>query len=68
MAAFSMFWTSIVLRLGQAPFHPGNTGVAVFALSRAGGVIVAPLAGRAGDRGWTRPATFLVGFASWHSA
>ncbi|VTU16662.1 MFS transporter [Variovorax sp. RA8] len=60
MAAFSMFWTSIVLRLGQAPFHLGNTGVAVFALSGAGGVIVAPLAGRAGDRGWTRPATFLA--------
>lgn len=60
MAAFSIFWTSIVLRLGQAPFHLGNTGVAVFALSGAGGVIVAPLAGRAGDRGWTRSATFLA--------
>ncbi len=60
MAAFSMFWTAVALRLSQPPFDLGHTGVAVFALAGAGGAIVAPLAGRAGDRGWTRRATLLA--------
>ncbi len=60
MAAFSMFWTTVALRLGQSPFHLGNVGVALFALTGAGGAIIAPIAGRAGDRGLTRPATLLA--------
>lgn len=60
MAAFSMFWTAVALRLSQQPFGLGNTGIAVFALAGAGGAIVAPIAGRAGDRGWTRRATLLA--------
>lgn len=56
MAAFSMFWTAVALRLVQAPFTLGNTGLAMFALAGAGGAIVAPIAGRAGDRHRTRPA------------
>lgn len=58
MAAFSLFWTSVALRLAQPPFDLGQRGVALFALVGAGGAIVAPLFGRAGDGGWTRPATF----------
>ena len=57
MAAFSVFWTAIALRLVAAPFHLGQRGIAIFALVGAGGAVTAPLAGRAGDRGWTRAAT-----------
>jgi predicted MFS family arabinose efflux permease len=57
MAAFSMFWTAIALRLAAAPFHLSQRGIALFALVGAGGTFTAPLAGRAGDRGWTRMTT-----------
>jgi predicted MFS family arabinose efflux permease len=57
MAAFSVFWTSVALRLVQPPYGLDQRGIALFALAGAGGAIVTPLAGRAGDRGWTRPAT-----------
>jgi predicted MFS family arabinose efflux permease len=57
MAAFSAFWTTIALRLVEAPFNLGQGGIAIFALVGAGSAITAPLAGRAGDRGWTRGAT-----------
>lgn len=55
MGSFSAFWTTVALRLGSEPFGLGPTGIAVFALLGAGGAVAAPLAGRAGDRGWTRP-------------
>jgi predicted MFS family arabinose efflux permease len=57
MAAFSVFWTSVALRLAQPPFDLSQRGIALFALVGAGGAAVTPLAGRAGDRGWTRPVT-----------
>jgi predicted MFS family arabinose efflux permease len=57
MAAFSVFWTAIALRLAQPPFELGQRGIALFALVGAGGAAVTPIFGRAGDRGWTRPAT-----------
>lgn len=57
MAAFSLFWTAIALRLAQPPFALGQRGIGLFALVGAGGAIVTPLFGRAGDRGWTVPAT-----------
>ncbi|WP_143524068.1 MFS transporter [Rhizobium rhizosphaerae] len=60
MATFSVFWTAIALRLAQAPFELGQTGIALFALAGAAGAVVAPIAGRAGDRGHTRPATALA--------
>src|SRR5204862_3153826 len=59
MAAFSVFWTSVALRLGAAPFELGQRGMALFALVGAGGAAVTPLFGRFGDRGWTRPATIV---------
>jgi len=58
-AAFNMFWTTIALQLARPPFHLGARGIAVFALAGVSGAVVAPLAGRWGDRGWTKPA--LVG-------
>jgi predicted MFS family arabinose efflux permease len=76
MAAFSLFWTAVALRLAQPPFDLGQSGVALFALVGAGGAAVTPLAGRAGDRGWTRPATIAshlaviagFGLAAWGGA
>ena len=58
-AAFNMFWTTIALQLARPPFHLGARGIAVFALAGVSGAVIAPLAGRWGDRGWTKPA--LVG-------
>ena len=52
MAAFSVFWTTVALRLALAPFHLGQSGIALFALAGASGAVAAPIAGRAGDRGW----------------
>jgi predicted MFS family arabinose efflux permease len=60
MAAFSLFWTAVALRLAEAPFGLGQRGVALFALVGAGGAVVTPLFGRMGDRGWTRPATIVA--------
>lgn len=59
-ASFSLYWTSVPLLLAGAPFHLSQRGIALFALSGAAGALVAPIAGRIADRGWTRPAT---GFA-----
>lgn len=57
MAAFSVFWTSVALVLSQPPFGLSQRGIALFALAGAGGAVVTPLFGRAGDRGWTRVGT-----------
>ncbi len=53
MAGFSAFWTGIVLCLYRAPFSLDSNGVALFALAGVAGTIVAPLAGKAGDRGYS---------------
>ncbi|WP_294204415.1 hypothetical protein [uncultured Sphingomonas sp.] len=60
MGAFGVFWTAIALRLAQPPISLGQTGIALFAFSGAAGAIISPIAGRAGDRGATRPATMLA--------
>jgi len=59
MAAFSLFWTAVALRLAEPPFGLGQRGIALFALVGAGGAVVTPLFGRAGDHGWTRSATIV---------
>lgn len=56
MATFSLFWTAVALLLTQAPFNLDQRHIALFALAGAAGAIAAPVAGRIGDRGWTRPA------------
>ncbi len=58
-AAFSLFWTAVPLLLVDV-YHLSQNGIAAFALVGVAGVIAAPLAGRAADRGWTRPATALA--------
>ncbi len=57
MASFSLFWTSVALRLAQPPFSLGQSGIALFALVGAGGAAATSVFGRMGDRGWTRAAT-----------
>ncbi|MBN8950097.1 MULTISPECIES: MFS transporter [unclassified Rhizobium] len=57
MASFSLFWTSVALRLAQPPFTLGQSGIALFALVGAGGAAATSVFGRMGDRGWTRTAT-----------
>jgi hypothetical protein len=57
MAAFSVFWAAVALRPVQSPYGIDQRGIALFALAGAGGATVTPLAGRAGNRGWTRLAT-----------
>lgn len=76
MAAFSVFWTAVALRLSAPPFDLSQKGIALFALVGAGGAAVTPIFGRAGDRGFTRPATILchlvliaaLGLAAWAGA
>ena len=56
--AFSVFWTTIPLRLTGPAFHFSQGGVALFALlGGGGGILAAPIGGRLADRGWTRWAT-----------
>jgi len=59
MAAFSLFWTAVALRLAQPPYSVGQRGIAVFALVGAAAAFITPWVGRAGDRGWTRPVTAI---------
>jgi hypothetical protein len=58
MGAFGIFWTAVALRLAAPPF--GLVGIALFTLAGVGGAVIAPIAGWAGDRGWTTPATWLA--------
>jgi predicted MFS family arabinose efflux permease len=60
MGAFGIFWTAVALRLALPPFELGQNGIALFTLAGVGGVIVAPIAGWAGDRGWNASATRLA--------
>lgn len=53
MSAFSAFWTGVALLLVQAPFSLDSRSLAWFALAGVAGTVVAPLAGRAGDRGYS---------------
>jgi predicted MFS family arabinose efflux permease len=53
---FNMFWTTAPLLLVDR-FGFGQTGIAIFALAGAAGALVAPLAGRLGDRGHIRAGT-----------
>ncbi|WP_166618357.1 MFS transporter [Paraburkholderia madseniana] len=60
MAGFNAFWSSVAIVLTRAPLGLNSTSVALFALAGGGSVFIAPLAGRAGDRGWSKPASMLA--------
>lgn len=53
MASFSMFWSTIALQLGKAPFWFSQRDIAIFALVGAGGVLATPFARWLGDRNFT---------------
>lgn len=55
--SFSAFWTTVSFLLTGPRFHYTTTGVGLFALVGAAGVVVAPVAGRWGDRGLASPMT-----------
>ena len=73
MAAFNLFWTTIVYVLEKAPFALGQHGVALFALVGAGGAVVTPIIGRLADKGRTKQVTYVAhivliggfGMAAW---
>ena len=52
--AFSLFWTGVPLLLAGPAFGLTQRGIAFFALAGAAGAVIAPVAGRFADRGWTR--------------
>lgn len=62
MAAFSAFWAAVALKLAEAPFNLGPSGIAVFAFVGAAGAIATPLVGRLGDAGHAR-VTFCASHA-----
>ena len=67
-ASFTGFWTTITFRLASPEYHFSEIQIGLFALAGAAGALVAPLAGRLGDRGHQRFATgvaFLVALAGY---
>ncbi|GFZ95807.1 MFS transporter [Paenibacillus marchantiophytorum] len=58
-AAFSLFWTTVPLRLIDE-FGMSQQGIALFALAGVGGAVAAPIAGRLADKGLTRLLTGLA--------
>ena len=57
--AFCFFWTATPLLLGGPTFGFSQSQIAVFALVGVSGAVSAPFAGKAADRGWVWPATFV---------
>ncbi|MDE2289432.1 MAG: MFS transporter [Burkholderiales bacterium] len=60
MAGFNAFWTSVAIVLARAPLNLGPLQIALFTLAGAASVVVAPLAGRAGDGGHAGPAARIA--------
>lgn len=58
--SFCLFWTAVPLLLMSDRFQFTPTQVALFALAGVGGAVVAPLAGTAADRGWTKMGTLIA--------
>ena len=52
--AFSLFWTGVPLLLASPTFGLTQRGIAFFAFAGAAGAVMAPIAGRFADRGWSR--------------
>jgi predicted MFS family arabinose efflux permease len=60
MVGFNLFWSSVAVVLVRAPLHLDSNAIALFALAGSGGVVGAPLAGRAADRGWAKHASIFA--------
>lgn len=67
-AAFSTFWTALVLPLSAEPFNYSHTQIGLFGLVGMAGAIAAARAGRNADRGlaqWTSGASLALLLGSW---
>lgn len=67
-AAFSTFWTALVLPLSDAPFGYSHTQIGLFGLVGMAGAIAATGAGRLADRGlgqWATGVSLTLLLASW---
>ena len=67
-AAFSTFWTALVLPLSADPFFYSHTQIGLFGLVGLAGAIAATGAGRLADRGlgqWTTGLSLALLLASW---
>ncbi|MEG9502091.1 MAG: MFS transporter, partial [Methylorubrum extorquens] len=67
-AAFSAFWTAMVLPLSAAPFAYSHTQIGLFGLLGLAGAFAATAAGRLADRGlgqWTTGLALVVLVGSW---
>ena len=58
--AFSLYWTSITFLLASAAYRLTQTEIGLFALAGATGALIAPVAGKLGDRGHGRIATGIA--------
>ncbi len=58
--AFSIFWTAITFLLSSPAYGLTQTQIGLFALAGATGALIAPVAGRLGDRGYGRMATGIA--------
>lgn len=59
-AAFSVFWSALVLPLGAPPFSMSHTAIGAFGLVGALGALAAARAGRLTDRGLGQAATGIA--------
>jgi predicted MFS family arabinose efflux permease len=67
-AAFSTFWTALVLPLSQEPFSYSHTQIGLFGLVGIAGALAASRAGRLADRGfdqWTTGVSLALLTGSW---
>ncbi|WP_408191366.1 MFS transporter [Paraburkholderia strydomiana] len=67
-AAFSSFWSALVLPLSAPPFAMSHTQIGAFGLVGAIGALAAARAGRLADRGlgqWTTGAALVCLLVSW---
>ena len=67
-AAFSTFWTALVMPLSAEPFDYSHTQIGLFGLVGMAGAIAATGAGRLADRGlgqWTTGVSLTLLLASW---
>ncbi|MFJ1256904.1 MFS transporter [Cupriavidus sp. CV2] len=67
-AAFSVFWTALVLPLSAPPYSMSHTAIGAFGLVGAVGALAAARAGRLADRGlgqWTTGIALVLLVACW---